>query len=481
MSDAVQASGQRAARDIAMQVTMRIVNLALGVVVTAIVARTLGSDGYGQWSTVLAVLGLVGYFASFGMETVAIREAAREPEYEHEWLGAVMLLRFYMLGPVVLLSALAVVMLHHSHQMLIAGLILVVTMPFDGVGALQLVFQLRVRNLVPMLVLTLRSVLWGVAAIVIYWRGGSMIALAIALTVTNAIGSLVQAIAALRVAPRRPRPSRRRMGALVRHGLPIGISGVLVIAYARIDQLIVFAERGSRAAGLYGSVYNVLDQAHFVPISILTTLAPIMAAAWPANRERLLRTVRLSAELMAIGSFGALAFAGVAARQLIHLFYGKGFLAAAPALPVLGGAFVFICLGYLNDNVLVILGLQRRRLVISLAALVVNLAGNLILVPIDGFMGAAWMTLATEAVVSGASLWLILRELDISLSRPGRILRTTLSAALLAVGLDVLRVLGAPLSVLVVAACLSYPALLFGLRALSVDEVRILFRRGALP
>ena len=36
--------------------------------------------------------------------------------------------------------------------MLIAGLILVITMPFNGVGALRLVFQLRVNNLVPMLV-----------------------------------------------------------------------------------------------------------------------------------------------------------------------------------------------------------------------------------------------------------------------------------------------------------------------------------------
>ncbi len=42
------------------------------------------------------------------------------------------------------------------------------TMPFDGVGALGLIFQLRVDNRVPMLVLTLRSALWGIAAVIIY-------------------------------------------------------------------------------------------------------------------------------------------------------------------------------------------------------------------------------------------------------------------------------------------------------------------------
>jgi O-antigen/teichoic acid export membrane protein len=217
-----------------------------------------------------------------------------------------------------------------------------------------------------------------------------------------------------------------------------------------------------------------------VPISILTTLAPIMAASWPANRARLLRTARLSAEVMAVASFGAFAFASVAATPLIRLFYGSQFVAAAPALPILGAAFIFICFGYLNDNLLVIMGLQKRRLLISLAALVVNVAGNLILVPIDGFMGAAWMTLATEGVVCGASLWLILRELDMSVPSPGRLGRTLLAAALLAAGLEVLKLLGAPLALLVLAACVAYPSLLFGLGALGIDELRILLRREEL-
>ena len=84
----------------------------------------------------------------------------------------------------------------------------------------------------------------------------------------------------------------------------MGIAGVLVVAYARIDQVIVFVIAGSRSAGLYGAVYNVLDQSHFVPISILTTLSPVLAASWPADRAKLLRTARLTAELLAIASFG---------------------------------------------------------------------------------------------------------------------------------------------------------------------------------
>jgi O-antigen/teichoic acid export membrane protein len=415
------------------------------------------------------------------METVALREAARDPEHEHEWIGAVMLLRMIVLGPVIILSIIAIVVLQESRQMLIAGLILIITMPFSGVGALQLIFQLRVKNLVPMLVLTLRSILWAIAVVIIYFQHYDMVALAIALTLTNAVGSIVQAVAAVHASDVMPRPSRARLAPLVRSSVPIGISGVLIIAYARLDQVIVFSIAGSGAAGLYGSVYNVVDQAHFVPGAILTTLAPVMAAAWPGDRARLLRSARMTGELMAITSFGALAFASVAASQLVRLFFGPEFLPAAPALPVLGGAFVFICFDYINGNLLLVLGKQWQFVWISVAALVVNVIGNLALVPSVGFMGAAWMTLVTEVVVFAASLWLILGTLELSLPGPGRIWRTALAAGLLAGVLYGLRQADASLAVLVVAACVCYPALLFGLRAVGKEEMQVLLRRTSLP
>ena len=477
-TSARETTRQHASRDILLQVFVRVSNLALGVFVTALVVRTLGQSGYGQWSTTLLILTMIGLVANFGTEGIATREAAKDPVMAHEWIGAVMMVRIYVLIPLIALAVAAIFVMHQSHQMLIAGLILVLTMPFSGFSALQLVFQLRVKNLVPMLVLTLRSVLWALAVLFIYLRGYGMIALALGLSVTTAIGTIVQSWAAVKTADTVPRPSKARVAPLMRAAIPVGISGMLIIAYARIDQILVFGIVGSGPAGLYGSVYNVLDQAHFVPISILTTLAPVMAASWPTDPLRLRRTARLTAELMAISSFGALAFAIVASTPLVQLVFGTAFLPAAPALPVLGAAFIFICFGYLNGNLMVVLGLQHRMLYVSLIALVVNIAGNLILLPAVGFMGAAWMTLATEVIVFGCTLTMILMRLEIRRPRVGRIGRTAAAAVVLGVALEGMTQAGAPLGVLAVTACIAYPALLFGLRALDVEDVRVVMRRG---
>ncbi len=473
------ATRQRAASDIAMQVSVRVANLALGAVVTALLVRTLGATEFGQWSTLLAVLGLVAFFANFGMEGVALREAAKEPEIEHEWIGSVMMLRILAIGPVMGLSILAVLLLPHTEAMLIAGAILVLGMPFGGVSSLGLLFQLRVDNRIPMLVLTIRSVLWAVAVLVIHIEDGSMIALAIAMIATDFAGTIVNTVAALKVAPRRPRPTFKHVRRILAVTGTVGLSGVLIFAYAAIDQVVVYAIGGSREAGLYGAVYSLLNQSHFVPVAILTTLAPVLAASWPHDPARVRRAARLTAELLTVVSLGGLAFSIVAAKPVVTLLFGQEFAEAAPALPVLLGAFVLICYGYLNGNLMVVFGKQARMVRISLAALLVNLAGNLILVPLVGFMGAAWMTLVTEGVVFLMTSRIVAAELAIRRPAVGRFARTACAALALGLALAGVRLGGGSLGLLVATAVVLYPLLLFAFGALGREDVMLVLRRGA--
>ncbi|HEY2217351.1 MAG TPA: polysaccharide biosynthesis C-terminal domain-containing protein, partial [Solirubrobacteraceae bacterium] len=130
-------------------------------------------------------------------------------------------------------------------------------------------------------------------------------------------------------------------------------------------------------------------------------------------------------------------------------------------------------------NLLLVLGLQGKLLRISLVALVFNLIGNFILVPLVGFMGAAWMTLATEAIVLVQTSQLIAKTLEIKRPALGKLGRTALAAIVLGVGLGLLRIAGAPLGALIAAAAVAYPALLFGLGAVSVADLRLALRRGA--
>jgi O-antigen/teichoic acid export membrane protein len=471
---------ERAFRDVLVQVIARLLNLALGVFVTILVVRTLGNSGYGQWMTILTTLQLVGYFTSLGLEQVAVRQAAAEPEHAGDWIGAMLVTRVALTLPVLLAAFGALLLIQESHAMLVAGVILLIEFPFGVGSSLAVVHQLRVRNTWPMIILTVNSVLWGLSVLVIYLAGGGLVAMAVAMTAVTCVTATMQAVAALQLMRFRLRPSRAAVLELLRVGTPVGLAGLLVLAYARIDQVIVFAQAGSEAAGYYGAAYRVLEQAHFVPVSVLTTLAPIMTALYVTDRARMLRTLTLAAEFLAIGSLGALAFTLVAAEPLMRLFFSDEFAPAAPALPVLAGAFVFICYGYLVGNMLLILRLQKRQIVVGVAGLVVNVVGNLILVPIYGFEGAAWMTLVTEVVVVGIGGFYVVRALGgPGAVSAGRLSRVVAAAAVLLAALAGLDAAGAGLAILSAAAAALYPLLLVGLGAVSMQEIRLLLRRGA--
>jgi O-antigen/teichoic acid export membrane protein len=216
-----------------------------------------------------------------------------------------------------------------------------------------------------------------------------------------------------------------------------------------------------------------------VPVSVMTTLMPILAAAWTVNRERALRITWLAAEYLTVASLGGLAVSLVVARPLTVLLYGEDFASAAPALPVLAGAFVFICFGYLTGNLVLIAGLQRRLVTIGLVGLVVNVAGNVVLIPAWGFMGAAWMTLATEAAVVIVTAVMLRRRLELTLPSLGRMARILAAAATLALMLEISSGLGGSFAVLLAIAALAYPGLLLGLRAIDLDEIRMLLRERA--
>lgn len=481
MSDTPGSSGRRLVGDVAMQVVARVGNLALGVVVTALIVRMLGRAGYGQWSTVVAIVQLASYFTSFGLQGVVVRQAAAEPWREPELIGALLVLRFVLSLPALLVGLAIVVFAHESQGMLVAGVILLLQFPL-GVGtALQVVHQLRVRNRWPMLVLSVNSVVWAAIVVVVRATGGGLVALAIGLTSCTLLSSLLQMAGALRIVRPSLRPPRDVVRMVLRIGAPVGLAGLLVLAYARIDQLIVFELAGSAQAGLYGAVYRVLDQSHFIPVSVMTSVAPMIAAAWPGNPDRMVVLVRRAAEFLAMGSLGALAFAVVAAEPVTRLLFGARFVPAAPALPVLVGAFVMICLSYLTNNLLLVFGLQRHLVSVGIGALVINVVGNLLLVPAYGFMAAAWMTLATEAFVVAGQAWIVRRGFAGRSLALGRLPRVAASAILLWVALAGLRAVGVPLAGLIVAAAVVYPVLLLGLRALRRDELRALLRRQSVP
>ena len=105
----------------------------------------------------------------------------------------------------------------------------------------------------------------------------------------------------------------------------MGAAGILVTLYVKLDQVLVFQFAGSVQAGLYGAAYRILDQIQFIPASVMTTLFPLIAAAYPGDVRACAACCRSAGEYLTMASLPALAFTVVAAHPIITLLFGSEF------------------------------------------------------------------------------------------------------------------------------------------------------------
>jgi O-antigen/teichoic acid export membrane protein len=472
------AQRQRAIADILGQLVLRVINLGLGVFVTLVLARALGARGFGQWSTIFAVTQLTGYLATFGFEQVSVRHAAAEPDHASEWVAALLALRMALALPVGLLTAGILVAVAGHGPMLAAGLITCAIFISGALSASRVVFQLRIRNDLNAAFELSNGIIWAAAVGGLALVHGGLVPFAIAFVVTTWIPVLIQAAVALRLLRPRLSGARSHAGELIRAGVPVGISSLLIIAYARIDQVIVFELAGAKAAGLYGADYRILDRLQAVPETFMVTLFPLISGLYPADLGQVRVLVSRALEVLAMISLPILAFTLVVPRRSVVLLFGHAFAAAAPGLPILMGAFILIAFGHVTGYLIIVLRLQVRFIRYAVAALVFNVVANVILVPSYGFVVAAGITVATELLVLGLSARVVFSQLGFRppLDRP---LRIGLSVAGMAAVTAACDEAGAPLGALVAAAICSYLPLLLLSRATSMAELRLILTRRA--
>jgi O-antigen/teichoic acid export membrane protein len=465
-----------AGRDIAGQIVLRALNLALGIGVTLLLVRTLGTTGFGRWSVLLAVFGFVSYFGSLGLAQVTVERAAADPDRAPHWFGALVTLRLALMGPVTLLSLAVCLALADTASMRVAAALVCAELPVSVLSALSVVFQLQVRNVVVTAIEVGNGILWAAAVALVALLDGGLVAIAAAFLVVSTISNAAFIVLALRASPVRFGGSRELWPALVRQGLPVGIGGLLTLGYGYVDQVIVFEVAGVRDAGLYGAVYRIYERIQFLPAAIMTTLFPLFVAARDTDPERVRRLFRSAIDYLVLTSLPALALTLAGPTPITRLLFGADFADAGPALPLLMATFVVVSIGYLTGYLIVAYGLQRRFLAIAIGALVFNVGANLALVPSYGFMAAAWLTLATEILVMSLSMWIVYGRMGVAPTGDhlGRIVLASAATWLLAWGL---KQAGVPTLAWLAAGGALYAGLIIALGAVRLDELRALARR----
>lgn len=377
----------------------KVLRQGLTVLIGAWVARHLGPDQYGVLAYALALLAFFQVAAALGADSLLVRDIANQPEQAGEVLGVALRLRLIAGSVAWGLAVVAVAALQgwsHPAVLLIAlaGAILV----FQPGDLVDLWFQSQSQSR--------RTVAARIGAYLISAGGKVALILAGAPLWTFALMVSVEAALcaagmylAYRVypAPRTWTWSSTIARALLRENWPFLLSGLSVITYLRIDQVMLEQMMGSGQLGIYAAMLPLSVAAQVVPMALMSALSPLVARSKQqdqrAYEELLVQVFRL------FGSLGLAASLGIAvlAPWIVPLLYGPAYGPGVPVLMVHAAGNFFAFQGVAQGLWLVneragMIGMYK-----SILGALVSVGANFLLIPRFGLMGAAFSAVATVA------------------------------------------------------------------------------------
>lgn len=193
------------------------------------------------------------------------------------------------------------------------------------------------------------------------------------------------------------------------------------VLYFRVDMLLLeWFDVAKFEVGKYGVAYRLIEAIILFasPVGLILFRRFRLGSASPRIMLRDMLPAVMTAQVIGMALMVAILFFS---KSLIALAYGAGYSGADHLLAILGCALVFILPNGVLNQAALALGLERWFAISATVAAVVNIVGNMILMPQYGLVAAAWMTVLTEAVLGccvAAGLWRHRSRDDVNRSLP---------------------------------------------------------------
>lgn len=213
-------------------------------------------------------------------------------------------------------------------------------------------------------------------------------------------------------------PADRRMlrRQFVVFGLPMALASLSTMVLDLSDRFLIGLWQGSAKVAGYAAAYDLTQQSVGVVLNVFFIAAyPRIVAAWEADGVSGARVslVSLGRVLLLVAPLAVGFFAGLA-PEIAALMFGPGIRAdAVTVMPWIALAIAIGCVkAYLLDVAFHLFKSTATLLKIAAAMAVLNVALNLVLIPMLGVLGAALSVLA--AFLVGAILsWLAGRSVGV--------------------------------------------------------------------
>lgn len=404
------------ARNTAFLTIASILQKAVAFLYFAAIARTIGTENTGSYFLALALVTTVGVLTDLGLNSVLIRDSARDQDQTVALLRRVFGLKL-IAAPITAIVAIVLPnLLGYDGDTSFLILLAIPVMLADSIsltmyGALRGAQELRYESLGIFLGQTFTTI---VGVIVLFWINASLPMLVLALLVGSAWNAAFSAYqVGKRFGFRTLVPSFSGSRSLLFAAFPFFLAAVFVKIYSFVDSYTLGVVIGASAVGLYSVAYKLTYAFQFLPLAFIGALYPKMASL--AGKQAELKHVFLDAQwylalLVSPIVFGIFALA----PEIIDLVYGGEYAESILPLSVLIFVLIPIFFDFPIGSLLNASGRQTVKTAIMGVTMVVNFVANMVLIRWYDIVGASIAGILSFVVMFGLGAFMIRKQIAIT-------------------------------------------------------------------
>lgn len=373
----------------------RVFVMIVSFVVNIYMARYLGPGDYGLLNYTFSFVGLFGFMASLGIESVIGREIIKNHDRKDEFIGTSFFLKLF--GSVAAIVTILIAARLSTDDPLLLGLISLYSLVyiFNAFGIIDTYFQSQVLSKYPTIIMIGGGILSAILKIAVMAWGGSVLWLVGVYTLESIIVTLglLYVFVLKGHSFRGWRFDGRIALNILKDSLPLMLSGIAVTVYMDIDQIMIKNLMGNEAAGVYAVAVKLSEFWYFIPGVIVGAVYPAIVNARIMSNElyenRLKKLYFLMFWLSTFIAFCTMAFG----YHIVHMLYGIEYLGAVNALSIYVWAGIAVSLSFVMNHYLIVENYTKISALTTVIGAVVNVALNIFLIPKYGLSGAASATL----------------------------------------------------------------------------------------
>ncbi len=405
-------SAQRVFRHTLLQIMSRAIGTALGLVAVSLIGRSLGTAGFGAYTSITAYLSVFAILADFGVSTTIVAMLSEKDANEEQLARNALGLRIALtLGG--LLAAIAIVPFTPYSLEIKYGIVLM-TLSFFGISVNQIqtaFFQRHVRMDRPAIAEISGRVLLVLGIWIAVSLKLALVGILLAVIFSNVLHAIIAAFLLKGIAPFRPAANFAVWRIILTRAWPVGASIALNLIYLRADTVILSWTHSQTEVGIYGMAYRVIDVLTVLPMLFMGIVLPFLATAWSYNdSERFTRTLTNALNALVLGAAPLAAGALVLGPDLLALVAGEPFRTSGHVLQLLIFGVAAIFVGAAFTHTIVAVQAQRRMLLPLAIDAILSLALYVLLIPRFGMWAAGSITVFSEIFAAGAAITIAYRS-----------------------------------------------------------------------